>query len=99
MQPKTIIIFSTCIVALSLFLIMVSVKEPDINDPLIQTITKQLKADGYEVSNISRTLLGRYHIDARSDKFEREIVVAPGAGTFLRDDISPLDQDNLAGKN
>jgi hypothetical protein len=38
--------------------------------------------------------LGRLKVEAHSDKFEREIVLAPGAGTFLRDDISPLEEDD-----
>jgi len=99
MQPKFLIILSVCFLAISAILFQFFVTEPDMNDPLIMTLTKQLEDEGYKIIDVSTTMLGRYHIEAQSTEFEREIVFAPGAGTFLRDDISPLDKDNLASEN
>jgi len=97
MQPKYLIITVGALIILGAILFEVFIDEPDYNDPVLKQLIEQLEEEGYEVLYVKSTFLGRYKIEAHSDGFEREIVVAPGAGTFLRDEISPLTEgDNDA---
>jgi len=97
MQPKNLIILIVALIGLGAFLFEVFIDEPDFNDPVLKQLIEQLKEEGYEVLAVESTILGRYKIEAHSDEFEREIVVAPGAGTFLRDEISPLTEGDNDG--
>ncbi len=94
MRLKIFIAVSALLIVLGVFLFEDSIMEPDMNDPVLQALTAQLATQGYEVISVESTWLGRFKIEAHSDSMEREIVVAPGAGTFLRDDISPLEEDD-----
>ncbi len=94
MRLKLIIAFAVLATALGVYLFEENISEPDMDDPVIQQLIEQLAAEGYEVLVIESTLLGRLKVEAHSEKFEREIVLAPGAGTFLRDEISPLEEDD-----
>ncbi|MCE8515950.1 hypothetical protein KBY31_04435 [Ruegeria pomeroyi] len=49
------------------------------------TITRQLRAQGYTSVEVSRTLLGRARIVARRPGEQREIIVNPRTGEILRD--------------
>ena len=97
MQPKYLIIVLVVFVTLGAFLFEVFIEEPDFNDPVLKQLIEQLEKEGYEVLYVKSTILGRYKIEAHSDEFEREIVVAPGAGTFLRDEISPYVEGDYDG--
>jgi hypothetical protein len=97
MQPKLLIFFFICLVSLSLFVFWIFVEDPNLDDPALKTLIEQLEDEGYEVLSIENTMLGRYHIEAHSDEFEREIVLAPGGGTVLRDHLSPLTEDSVDG--
>ncbi len=94
MKPISIIILTVAFIAFGVFLFEFFIEEPSMADPVLQKLEAQLAAEGYEVLSVESTLLGRYKIEAHSDIYEREIVIAPGAGTFLRDDISPLELDD-----
>jgi len=97
MQPKTLIIIIVALFALCAFLFEAFVEEPDLSDPVLKQLIEQLEEEGYEVNYVGSTVLGRYRLEAHSDEFEREIVVAPGAGTFLRDEISPMVEGDNDG--
>lgn len=97
MQPKTVIILSVALIALGAFLFEFLIEEPDINGPVLKAVIERLEGEGYKVLDVESTWLGRYRIEAHSDEFEREIVFAPGAGTYLRDDVSPLTQGDADG--
>ncbi len=94
MRLKITIVIGLLAIALGVFLFEDSITEPDMNDPVIRKLEAQLAEEGYEIINVESTWLGRLKVEAHSPMFEREIVLAPGAGTFLRDDISPLEEDD-----
>lgn len=94
MRLKVITIFIVLIVALGVFLFEDSISEPDMDNPAIKQLVEQLANEGYSVLAIESTWLGRIKVEAHSDMYEREIVLAPGAGTVLRDDISLLEDDD-----
>ncbi len=97
MQTKTVIIFSAVLTALGGFMFEFLVEDPDLDDPVLMGVIERLADEGYEVLNVESTWLGRYRIEAHSDEFEREIVVAPGAGTRLRDEKKPLTESDADG--
>jgi len=99
MKAKYLAILSVLLIGLGAFLFEVFIEEPDMDDPVLKSLIEQLEVEGYEVLYVESTMLGRYKIEAHSDMFEREIVVAPGAGTYLRDDISPLEEGDSDNDN
>ncbi len=94
MRIKTTIILILLAIALSVFFFAESKTEPDMNDPVIKKLAAELAEEGYEIIEVESTWLGRIKVEAHSPIYEREIVLAPGAGTFLRDDISRLKDDD-----
>lgn len=94
MQPKYLIVIFVAFIALGALLFGVFTEEPDYNDPVLKALIEQLESEGYEIQSVETTLLGRYKLEAHTNEFEREIVVAPGAGTFLRDEISSIVEDS-----
>ena len=48
-------------------------------------IVSQLRDQGFTSIDITRTLLGRVHVRAKSDRLERELVFNPTTGEILRD--------------
>lgn len=50
-----------------------------------ERIAAELRAQGYEILEENRTLLGRLRIVAENDQVRREIVLNPGTGEILRD--------------
>lgn len=52
---------------------------------IVADITAQLRAQGYTSIAVTRTLLGRQRIVARSSEYQREIIVNPRTGEILRD--------------
>ena len=48
-------------------------------------LVSQLRAQGYTDIDVTRTLLGRVRILARSDRQQREIIFNPRTGEILRD--------------
>lgn len=46
---------------------------------------KQLRLDGYEDIEVSRTWLGRVRIVAEKGELEREVILHPSTGEVLRD--------------
>ena len=61
------------------------------DDPLVQSITTQLEAQGYRVVSIERTFLGRYKIEAVLGNVERELIISSSTGEVLRDEIDDHD--------
>ncbi len=51
----------------------------------VASVTHQLKAQGYEITQISKTFLGRVRFEAKRKDIEREIVINPRTGEVLRD--------------
>lgn len=94
MRLKLTIIAVLLAIALGVFFFEDGITEPDMSDPVIKKLAAQLAEEGYEIIDVESTWLGRLKVEAHSPMFEREIVLAPGAGTFLRDDISPLEEDD-----
>lgn len=56
------------------------------NDPVVLRIAEQLATQGFEITEVSITLLGRYKIEANAPGYNREIVYAPGTNTVLKDE-------------
>lgn len=50
-----------------------------------EQIERALARQGYEIQQVSRTLLGRVHIIATRDDQWREVVLNPSTGEILRD--------------
>ena len=95
MRFKIIIIAIVILIGTGVFFFEDGISKPDMNDPVIQNLVEQLESEGYQVLTVTATWLGRIKVEAHSETNEREIVVAPGAGTILRDDISPLEEDDI----
>ncbi|MCV2869707.1 hypothetical protein OEW28_13820 [Defluviimonas sp. WL0002] len=57
---------------------------------IVSEITAQLRKQGYTSISVTRTLLGRQRIFARSSEYQREIIVNPRTGEILRDYWSVL---------
>lgn len=66
-------------------------------DRLTESITDQLRRQGYGEIVVSRTFLGRYRIVASTSKVEREIIVNPGSGEILRDYIEDKNDGRSRG--
>jgi len=94
MRLEISIVIGLLAIALGVFFFEDGISEPDMNDPVIKKLAAQLAEEGYEIINVESTWLGRLKVEAHSPMFERELVLAPGAGTFLRDDISPIGDDD-----
>jgi len=94
MRVKIALILLFLATALGVFIFEDSITDPDMDDPVIQKLAAQLAEEGYEIIGVKSTWLGRIKVEAHSSVNEREIVLAPGAGTFLRDDISLLEGDD-----
>lgn len=58
---------------------------PDVADPVIARV----EAEGYSVSDVSKTWLGRILITAEDDQNLREIVLNRTTGEILRDRLFP----------
>ena len=52
---------------------------------VVGTVVSQLRSQGYDRISVSRTLLGRARVQARSASQQREIVINPVTGEILRD--------------
>ena len=62
----------------------------------LDDIAANLRADGYEVREVSRTWLGRIRIEAVSDRYQREIVFDRVTGEILRDYLTKRRPDRPA---
>ena len=62
----------------------------------LDDIAASLRADGYEVREVSRTWLGRIRIEAVSDRYQREIVFDRVTGEILRDYLTKRRPDRPA---
>lgn len=54
-------------------------------ETLEDDLVGQLRDQGYSSIRVTHTWLGRVRIDAKLDKFRREIVLNPNTGEILRD--------------
>lgn len=97
MRLIVLIFLSLSLVSVGVFLFEDGIAEPDMNDPVLQNLAKQLSTEGYKIVSVESTWLGRFKVEAHSRIYEREIILAPGAGTLLRDDLSPLEKNNVDG--
>lgn len=70
-------------------------------DGVVETIVDDLRAQGYDQIDVSRTLLGRTRIEAKSEAYLREIVLDARTGEILRDYwevlLSPSGQPLVTG--
>ncbi len=64
---------------------MIIAAHPAFAQDIVATITDQLRAQGYTSISVTRTLLGRQRIFARSSRYQREIIVNARTGEILRD--------------
>ena len=55
------------------------------DDAATRSVIRQLEAQGFAVSSVRRTLLGRVRILSRRGDLQREIVLDPRNGVILRD--------------
>ena len=51
-------------------------------------VASELEQSGYRIVSITRTMLGRIRITARSGRHEREVIVSRSTGEVLRDMIT-----------
>ncbi len=63
----------------------VAAAHPAFAQDIVSAIRAQLRAQGYTSISVTRTLLGRRRIFAKSDEYQREIIVNPRTGEILRD--------------
>jgi hypothetical protein len=56
-----------------------------IDDPATRSVVRQLERQGFTVTSVSRTLLGRVRVVAERGDVVREIVFDPRNGAILRD--------------
>lgn len=56
-----------------------------IDDAATRSVVRQLERQGFEITSVSRTLLGRVRVVARRGDVVREIVFDPRNGAILRD--------------
>lgn len=64
---------------------MIFAAHPAFAQDIVGAITDQLRAQGYTSISVTRTLLGRQRIFARSSEYQREIIVNARTGEILRD--------------
>lgn len=55
------------------------------DDAATRSVIRQLEAQGFAISSVRRTLLGRVRILSRRGDLQREIVLDPRNGVILRD--------------
>lgn len=60
----------------------------------LNSVIRQLRAQGYSKVEVERTWLGRYRIEARGPAGEREIVLNERTGEVLRDYIDDEGDDH-----
>lgn len=63
-------------------------------DDLVDSVVRQLRAQGYSTFVVERTLLGRIRIEAEGRNGEREIVLNRRTGEILRDYRDDDDDDD-----
>ena len=63
----------------------VAAAHPAFAQDIVSAIRAQLRAQGYTSISVTRTLLGRRRIFAKSEEYQREIIVNPRTGEILRD--------------
>ncbi|MEZ5888546.1 MAG: hypothetical protein R3D56_16935 [Paracoccaceae bacterium] len=66
---------------------------------LVDTILSDLRQQGYDEIEVSRTLLGRTRIEAESAAYHREIIVNPRTGEILRDYWELIGSDGNTASN
>ena len=59
-----------------------------------ERVVRQLRAQGFDEIEVTRTMLGRVRILAIEDDTLREIVLNPTTGAILRDYWTELDDDD-----
>ena len=64
---------------------------------VVDTVIRQLRADGYSTVTVSRTLLGRARIVGEGGRGAREIVLDRRTGEVLRDWRDDRDDDDRHG--
>lgn len=69
----------------SLALLIALAAAPALAEPMADSLTRQLSAQGYSQIVTRYTWLGRLHVAARRGNHLREIVVNPNTGEILRD--------------
>lgn len=74
-------------------LALAALATPALADRIGEKIAAQLRAQGFTQIEISRTLLGRGRIVAKSPTASREIVFNPRTGLIMRDYSSPVSDD------
>jgi len=99
MKLSTLIKSTTAAIILSASMAAAQIPAQFANDPVVLQIAEQLATQGFEITEVKITLLGRYKIEATAPGFEREIVLAPGAGTVLRDEWRQTGSDDISGSN
>ena len=67
---------------------------PAFGQAALAGVVGQLEAQGYEIVEVRRTLLGRIRVEAVSSRNRREVVFDRGTGEVLRDLVRPLVGDD-----
>lgn len=81
MRPFVAIAFAALV-----FAAVPAFAEPEVARPVVNLVEKQ----GYAVTEVKRTWLGRILITARSDDYLREVVLNRATGRIIRDQVFPL---------
>lgn len=66
-------------------------------DAIYVDVIKSLEEDGYNVTKVTRTFLGRFRILARDATRLREVIVSSSTGEIKRDAIIETFSDDTAG--
>lgn len=99
MKLSTLIKSTTAAIFLSASMAAAQIPAEFANDPVVLQLAEQLAAEGFEITEVKITLLGRYKIEAVASGYKREIVLAAGAGTILRDNLEKTDSADGTGSD
>ena len=89
MKTSTFIKSTVTAILLSASVATAQIPAAYVGDPVVEKIAADLAAQGFEITEVRVTLLGRYKIEASASGYSREVVVAPSTGRVLRDRWEP----------
>ncbi|MCF6304209.1 MAG: hypothetical protein L3J33_02425 [Rhodobacteraceae bacterium] len=91
MKLSTLFTATTSALLLSVSLAAAQVPAQYADNTYVNEIATQLTGQGFQITRIHTTLLGRIVIEATDGNTDREIVLAPSTGRIIRDESETAD--------